>query len=94
MIVKIILWVLGLFGYRKEAAAVAAYQAEGEKETAQAVEKKVAEIQQIQTRVQTRENQDHEEVAATADPNAAADALLRADGIIAADGKNDPGAGG
>jgi hypothetical protein len=32
MLMKIILWFLSLFGYRKEAAAVEAYQSEAQKE--------------------------------------------------------------
>jgi len=91
---RFLLWVLGLFGRRKEAAAVEAFQAEGEKEEAQAIETRAHEIQEMEIRVRTRESQDHEMVAAAADPDAAADEQLRRDGIITADGKDGPGAGG
>jgi|GEM_PF-2395136 hypothetical protein len=91
---KLLLWLLGLFGYRKEEAAVAAYQAEGQKEEAAAVEEKAHEIQEIQARVQAREDRDHEKVAAAADPDAAATEQLRRDGIITAKGENEPGGGG
>lgn len=93
MLMKILLWFLGLFGYQKEAAAVAAYQAEGRKEEAEAA----AELAAQEERVEAQEVRDHETVASASDPDAAVDAELRADGILAGGedpGARDPGAGG
>ncbi len=92
LIMKIILWFLGFFGYGKEKAAVEAYQAEGEKESLEAIDRKAQEIEKIETGVQAREEKDHEKIVSAADPGDAALDLLRSDGIITPDPKTNPGA--
>ncbi|MGA7886353.1 MAG: hypothetical protein WCA44_11480 [Acidobacteriaceae bacterium] len=74
MITKLILWFLGLFGYGKEAAAVAAYQAEDLKEQAAAV----AAVQEREGKIDAAVAEKKAEVAAG--PDAGLDAEL--DGVL------------
>ncbi len=91
ILIKFILLVASWFGYGKEVAAAEAYQAEGQREDAEAIEHKVAEIQETETRIRAQEEKDHEKVANASDPGSAAIDLLRSDGIITPDPENDPG---